>query len=132
MPPVNDKTLSSKERALLEAARREVGAKAPPREVAGTAGANPQARATAPERAAPRAPVSPLDAPTVLGWDHPAAQGAAPTKAEEEKWARIAALMERERRDSDARRRRARRNGFAVVAVLVVILLIVFARGLLR
>jgi hypothetical protein len=79
MPPMNDKTFSSKERALLEAARREVGAKAPPREVAGTAGPGaptPRARPAAPERAAPRAPVSPLDAPTVLGWDNPAAQSA--------------------------------------------------------
>lgn len=124
---MNDKTLSSKERALLEAARREVGAKAPPRELAG----NARPGAPAPERAAPRGPSSPLDAPTVLGWDHPAAQGA-PPKPEEEKWARIAALMEPERRDAAARHRRTRRNGFAVAAVLLVILLIVFARGLLR
>jgi len=128
---MTDKTLSSRERALLEAARREVEAKAPPREVAGPAGATPPARAIAPARAAPRAPSSPLDAPTVLGWDHPAAQ-AAPPKPEDDKWARIAVLMERERRDADARRRRTRRNGYAVVAVLVVILLIVFARALLR
>jgi len=124
---MSDKTLSSKERALLEAARREAGVKPPPREVVGNAGAG----APAPERAAPRAPVSPLDAPTVLGWDHPAAQGA-PPKPEDEKWARIARLMERERRDAHASRRRTRRNGFAVAAVLLVILLIVFARGLLR
>jgi hypothetical protein len=75
--------------------------------------------------------VSPLDAPTVLGWDHPAAQ-AAPPKPEDAKWARIAALMERERRAAAARRRQTRRNGFAVAAVLLLILLIVFARGLLR
>lgn len=105
---MNDKTLSSKERALLEAARRELGAKAPP-----------------------RAPVTPLDAPTVLGWDHPAAQGA-PPKSEGEKWARVAKLMERERRDADDKRRRTRRNGLAAVAILVLILLIVFARALLR
>jgi len=129
MPPMNDKTLSSKERALLEAARREVGLKPPPREAVGNAGASPQARA--PERATSRAPSSPLDAPTVLGWDHPAAQGA-PPKPEDEQWARVARLMERERRDTHARRRRTRRNGFAVAAVLLVILLIVFARALLR
>lgn len=128
---MNDKTLSGKERALLEAARREAGAKAPPREVAGNVGGSPQARPTAPERVAPRAPVSPLDAPTVLGWDHPAAQGA-PPKPADEKWARMAALMERERRDAEARRRRTRRNGFAVAAVLLLILLIVFARALVR
>ncbi len=126
---MNDKTLSSRERQLLEAARRELGAKAPPSAAAHSAGPGPRPRA--PERAAPRAPTSPLDAPTVLGWDHPAAQ-APPPKPEEEKWARIAALMERERRDANARRRRARRNGFAVAAVLLVIVLIVFARGLLR
>jgi hypothetical protein len=129
---MNDKPLSSKERALLDATRREVEAKAPAREIASTAGAGAQARPAAPERAAPRAPVSPLDAPTVLGWDHPAAQGAPPPKPEEEKWARIAALMERERRDADVRRQRMRRNAFAVVAILVLILLIVFARSLLR
>ncbi len=127
---MSDKTLSSRERQLLEAARREAGAKAPPRPGGGTAGARPQARA--PERAPPRGPSSPLDAPTVLGWDHPAAQSAAPPKPEDEKWARIATLMERERRDADAQRRRTRRNGLAVVAVLVLILLIVFARALLR
>lgn len=129
---MNDKTLSTKERALLEAARRELGAKAPPRAVdAGGSGAGAPRVRPPPERPAPRAPVTPLDAPTVLGWDHPAAQGATP-KPEDEKWARVAKLMERERRDADEKRRRTRRNGLTVVAVLVLILLVVFARGLLR
>jgi hypothetical protein len=123
MPPMSDKGLSSRERALLEAARREVGAKGSPAPAR-------EARPAAPAPA--RAPSSPLDAPTVLGWDHPAAQAAASSKPEEQKWARIATLMERERRDAEARRRRTRRNGYAVAAVLVLILLIVFARALLR
>jgi len=121
---MSDKGLSARERALLEAARREAGAKGP---------AQAPAREARPATAAPpRGPSSPLDAPTVLGWDHPAAQAAAPPKPDEQKWARIATLMERERRDAEARRRRARRNGYAVAAVLVLILMIVFARSLLR
>jgi hypothetical protein len=122
MRPMNDKTLSSKERAFLEAARRTVQAKAPGSEVANAVA--PGAR-----RAPPAA--SPLDATTVAGWDHPAAQ-AAPPQPEDEKWARIAALMERERRDAEAGRRRARRTGLAAVGVLVLLLLVVFARSLIR
>jgi hypothetical protein len=125
MAPMSDKTLSGKERTLLEAARREAGAKRPQ-------AAASQAGPPVAGRTGPRAPSSPLDTPTVLGWDHPAAQVAAPANPEEQKWARIAALMERERRDAEARRRRARRNGYAVAAVLIFILAVVFARALLR
>jgi hypothetical protein len=121
---MSDKSLSSRERALLEAARREAGAKRPQ-------AAAPQAVPPVAGRTGSRAPSSPLDAPTVLGWDHPAAQ-AAPASPDDQKWARIATLMERERRDAEARRRRTRRNGYAVAAVLILILLIVFARALLR
>ena len=131
---MNDKTLSSKERALLEAARREVGAKAPPREVAGTARAGaptPQARAATPERAAPQAPVSPLDAPTVAGWDNPAAQ-TAPSKAAADKWAMVAALMETERRETEVRRQRARRRALTVLGVVGLVALIAFARAFVR
>jgi hypothetical protein len=124
MPAMNDKTLSSKERAFLEAARRELAAKAPRAEP--VAGEPPPA-----PRAPSAAALSRLDAPTVLGWDHPAAQGP-PPKAEEDKWARIAVLLERERREADARRRRMRRNGFAVIAVLALIVVIVFLRALVR
>jgi hypothetical protein len=118
MRPVNDNTLSSKERAFLEAARRELAAKAPRSEAidAGPSGS---------------AAVLPLDVPTAAGRDQPAAQGASP-ELEGDKWARIAALMETERREAEARRRRMRRNGLTVVAFLVIILLIAFARALIR
>jgi hypothetical protein len=129
MPPMSDRGLSGKERALLEAARREAGAKRP--QPAAPPARPAPARPAPAGSAGPRAPSSPLDAPTVLGWDNPAAQAAA-SSADEQKWARIASLMERERRDAEARRRRARRNGYAVAGALVVILAIVFARALLR
>jgi hypothetical protein len=125
MPSMNDKTLSSKERALLEAARREVAAKAPRAEPA--AGAP----AAVPGRVSPGAALSRLDAPTVLGWDHPAAQGP-PPKAAEDKWARVAVLMEQERREAETRRRRMRRSGLAVVAAMAFIALIVLFRALIR
>jgi hypothetical protein len=119
---MNDKPLSGKERALLEAARREVAAKAPARE----------ARPAAPGRAAPRAPVSPLDAPTVLGWDHPAAQTAPAPPPADDKWARVALLMEAERREAEEKRRRTRGTALAAFSVLVLIVAIVLARALIR
>jgi hypothetical protein len=134
MPPVNDKTLSSKERDFLEAARRELASKAPAGEAMGIARPGAAASRAAPpvlEAAGLGAGVSPLDVPTVAGWDHPAAQRG-PPKVEGDKWARIAALMEAERREAEARRRRMRRNALTVVAFLVFILLIVLARALIR
>ncbi len=86
------------------------------------------------ERAAARraaaAPVSPLDAPTVVGWDHPAAQ-AAPLAADD-KWAHVAALMEAEHRAGVALRRRMRRNAIAVAVALLVLALVLAARFFAR
>ncbi len=122
---MSDKTLSSKERALLEAARREVGAKAPP---PGTPA--PQVRPT-PTQRAPRAAASPLDAPTVVGWDNPAAQSA-PSEVAGDKWAKVAALMETERRETEERRQRVRRLAFTVLGVIGLVALIAFARAFVR
>jgi len=133
---MNDKRLTDKERALLAAARREVEAKAIRSETVDTVRPAPSpsrrgnGQATHAQRPAPRPAVSPLDAPTVLGWDHPAAQ--AGSKAIEDKWARVAALMEAERSEADQKRRRLRRRAFAVLGFLGFVVLIVFARALIR
>ncbi len=134
------KSLSDKERALLLAARHEVAAKTKRREVVDTAALPGNARhrgSTGPAPAAPRpAPkTSPLDAQTVLGWDHPAAQG--PAAGGEDKWSRIAALMETERAQANVRRAKARRTAILflvglLVVVLIVVVLIVGARSLAR
>ncbi len=92
--------LSDKERALVQAARR-----------------------------AGSAPVSPLDAPTVDGWDHPAAQD--DPQSASGKWTRIAALMDAERRAAAAKRRKMRRNMIAAL-VLLGLVLIAVARILTR
>jgi len=53
-------------------------------------------------------PTTPMDAPTIMGWDNPAAALALDVSAE--KWARIAALMDAERNEGRERRRITRRN----------------------
>jgi hypothetical protein len=131
---MKDKGLSDKERALLQSARREVAAKVKRREVvdtaalAGSASHRGSAAAPAPRHEAPK--LSPLDAQTVLGWDHPAAQK--PASVAEDKWARIAALMERERREAAEKRAKARRGALIFVFCVLVVVLIVGARTLMR
>lgn len=134
--------LSEKERAFLEAARREAAAKR-----AGDPGRAPDAKGSAPAR--PPAPKSArastrLDQPTVLGWDHPAANakpGAAvpldqptvlgwdnPAAREDpatEKWERIARLMAEEREAAEAARRRVKRYGLVVSAALFAVGIVV-------
>ena len=131
---MSDKGLSDKERALLESARREVAAKVKRQEVVDTAGL---ARSSAhrgstsarpPRREAPK--LSPLDAQTVLGWDHPAAQK--PVSAADDKWARIANLMEAERREAAAKRAKTRRIGIIFLVGLVVVVVIAATRMLVR
>jgi len=131
---MSDRGLSDKERALLRAARQEVAAKVKRREVVDTAalgGSAPHrgsAAPPAPRREAPKQ--SPLDAQTVLGWDHPAAQK--PASAAQDKWARIAALMERERREAAEKRAKARHRALIFVFCVLVVVLIVGARTLMR
>jgi hypothetical protein len=134
MPPMSDKGLSEKERALLKLARREVAAKAKRQEVVDTAAlagsAPPRGSTTArrPRREATR--VSPLDAQTVLGWDHPAAQK--PASGAEDKWSRIAGLMEEERREAQEKRAKARRAAIVFLCCLFFVVLIAGTRALVR
>lgn len=137
-----DKTLSDKERAFLQAARRELDAKSNRREVvdtsviAGTAGHRGSAAPAPPRRPAPAASrraapaTSPLDAQTVLGWDHPAARK--PVSADDDKWSRIAALMEAERAEANAKRAKARRRMIIFLIGVLIVVLIVGARSLVR
>lgn len=131
---MSNKGLSDKERALLESARREVAAKVKRQEVvdtAGLAGSSSHRGSTSartPPREAPK--LSPLDAQTVLGWDHPAAQK--PVSAADDKWTRIANLMEAERRENAAKRAKMRRIGIVFVACVVLVVFIAAARTLIR
>jgi hypothetical protein len=82
----------------------------------------------APRRKAPGR--SPLDAQTVLGWDHPAAQQ--PASAAEDKWSRLAQLMEAERREATALRAKARRRVMVFVFCLLAVALVAAVRALSR
>ena len=129
---MSDKSLSDRERALLQAARREVAAKVKRRvDAAGPTGSAPHhgGRSAPPSRGALRA-VSPLDAPTVLGWDHPAAQ--APPGAGEDKWSRIADLLEAERAEATEKRAKTRRGVTIFLICLFLVILIVGARVFVR
>jgi len=129
-------SLSDKERKLVAAARQEAGAR--------RTGAAPRPAV----KAAPvRAPTSPLDGRTVIGWDHPAAHvtpldqptvagwdhPAASAKGQDAdgKWSRIAALMESERAAAMRKRQRAKRRAAIFLGVLLVIATLVAARVLL-
>jgi hypothetical protein len=131
---MRDKGLSDKERALLQSAQREVAARVKRQEVVDTAGlagsASHRGSTTArtPRRETPK--LSPLDAQTVLGWDHPAAQK--PVSAADDKWARIANLMEAERREAAAKRAKTRRVAIVFFACLVLVVAIAAARTLIR
>jgi hypothetical protein len=129
-------SLSDKERKLVAAARQEAEAK--------RAGAAPRpAMKAAPVRAPtspldgrtvvgwdhPAAHVTPLDQPTVAGWDHPAAS--ARGQDADGKWSRIAALMESERAAATRKRQRAKRRAAIFLGVLLVIATLVAARVLL-
>ena len=130
-------SLSDKERKLVAAARQEAGAR--------RTGAAPRpAVKAAPVRAPtspldgrtvigwdhPAAHVTPLDQPTVAGWDHPAASAAQGQDADG-KWSRIAALMESERAAAMRKRQRAKRRAAIFLGVLLVIATLVAARVLL-
>ncbi len=138
--------LKDKEQALIDAALRELAARKPAPARPGPQGSAvpaiprkdsnkaPGRGSAAPSRArAPTNPTTPIDQPTVDGWSHPAARDAAPKVkiAVEEKWARVAAAMEEEQRESRRARERMRRIGrrFAIGATVVIILaVIVFIR----
>jgi hypothetical protein len=126
--------MGDKERKLIAAARREAAA----RRHAG-------APAPAKDAKAPRSPLdgrtvvgwdhpaartTPLDQPTVAGWDHPAA-GAAPAQDVDVRWSRIAALMESERAAATEKRRRLQRRINIAFTVAAVVVVLVAARALL-
>jgi hypothetical protein len=100
--------MTDKEQALIDAARREAAGKRAPR----------------PAVALPAGATTPLDQPTVLGWDHPAAAEARPKVAlASEKWEQVSAMMEAERRAETERRARLRQKALYVMLGLAVALL---------
>jgi hypothetical protein len=130
-------SLSDRERKLVAAARQEAEAK--------RAGATPQPTVKAAPVRAPTSPldgrtvvgwdhpaahVTPLDQPTVAGWDHPAASAAKAQDADG-KWSRIAALMEAERAAARQKRQRAKRRATIFLSVLLVVVALVAARVLI-
>jgi hypothetical protein len=129
--------MSDKELKLLATARREVAAKAATaKPAAASATAVPASASPLDARTVigwdhPAANATPLDQPTVTGWDHPAARGAGDGREADGKWARIAALMEHERAEAEAKRRRAKRTVILFLGVLVVLVAIGAARMLL-
>jgi hypothetical protein len=99
--------LTGKEQALIDAARREAAK-----------------RAARPAVVLPEGATTPLDQPTVLGWDHPAAAQAKPQVAlASDKWERVSALLEAERRAETERRARLRQRALYVMLGLAVCLL---------
>jgi hypothetical protein len=132
--------LSDKERALIEAARREAAEKkratAAPRDEGQRATAAPGNPPSVPGvAAAPSFAVrtgnlgttgTPLDQPTVVGWDHPAARASADARRiadDRERWARVGELLKAERMAEEARRERLRRNGLGAIAALLLVVL---------
>jgi hypothetical protein len=105
------KAISDREQALIDAARRELRGRDAP---------------------APTAPATtPLDQPTVLGWDHPAAQET-PAAVAADKWAAVAEMMEAERRVEAERRARLRRGVTYVLVALVLVLVVAVVMSIRR
>ena len=121
--------LSEREQALIAAARRDAVPKAKPSAAVGAPDGAPRARPGR-EREIGAAGPPPFDGPTVVGWDASAAQ-AAPGPAAE-KWARVAALMEDERREAEERRRKAQRRMVIFLSVVLGVVLIATVRVLVR
>lgn len=98
---------SAKATALLDAARAELASKRKQREtrfadtVLGWESEEEAAQAGFP--------------PTVMGWDHPAAQGSSPVDA------RMAAFIAEEAAASAAERRRLKRIGYGVAAIFALL-----------
>jgi hypothetical protein len=111
--------LSQKEAAFLAQVKREV-AQASPATTKRTGG-------HATRGAVPMPPMTPLDQQTVMGWDHPeAARAPARVKiAAEEKWQRMAELLEAEKRSEVEKRARMKKVcGYVLLAVSVALLVI--------
>lgn len=111
--------LSDKELALLAAARKEAAARKHP------AAKSPRP-AGRPSTSVEKPAFTPLDQPTVMGWEHPAARQSAPRVklAAEEKLQQVAALLESERRgERDKRARLRKRAGYVMLAIVILMLL---------
>jgi hypothetical protein len=139
----NKPDAAERERAFLRGARKEAealkAAAAGAKPAAGAPPASPAARARpAPPAAGARlappaagrtvAAHTPLDQPTVDGWSHPAARDAEPKVkiAAEEKWSRLAAIMEAEQRETREKRAKLRRAARqALIGITAVIILTV-------
>jgi hypothetical protein len=147
--------LSDRERALIEAARREAAAKkrgnatphddaprgmaaapaAPGDSPSVSAGAAGPSFATAVRTGTRVTPGTPLDQPTVVGRDHPAArasgEAARGVANDRERWARVGELLKAEHMAEEARRERLRRNGLGAIAALLLIVLVAVLSTLL-
>jgi hypothetical protein len=98
--------LPDKEQSLLDAARRELAAR------------------RAAQAAGPQLVTTPLDQPTVLGWDHPDAKQAGPrVNIAAEKLEQVALLMEQERQVEAERRATFRRRALYVMLGIAIALL---------
>lgn len=135
----NKPGLEDKEQALIDAALRELAARKAtttrpePRAPVTPTTTRKGSTAAQPRKPVPSGPTTPVDHPTVDGWNHPSARDAAPAVkiAAEEKWARMAAAMEAEQRESRDTRERMRRLGrrFAIgVTVFILLMVIAFLR----
>jgi hypothetical protein len=105
---------SDKEQSLLDAARRELAAKR---------------AASVADRRAPQLVTTPMDQPTVLGWDHPEAKQAQPrVTIAADKLQQIAVLMEQERTVELERRAAFRKRAlYVMLGVAVALLALVIA-----
>jgi len=117
--------------AMPAAARPAAG---PAARAASPAAGTPPDRSAVPVRRQPVAQpgrpglTTPLDQPTVDGWAHPAARDAEPKVkiAAEEKWSRLAAVMEIEQREAREQRAKLRRTArYALIGITVFIILAV-------
>jgi hypothetical protein len=129
--------MSEKELKLVAAARREAAARRngsapppPPPAKQGKAPRSPLDGRTVVGWDHPAAQTTPLDQATVAGWDHPAAVGTAGPDADA-KWSRIAKLMESERAAATEKRRRLKRRVNIAFGVLAVVVVLIAARALL-
>ncbi len=99
--------LTDREQSLLDAARRELAGRRAPK-----------------GGAAPELVTSPLDQPTVLGWDHPEAkQGKPSVRIAADKLEQVALLMEQERQAEAERRAAFRRRALYVMLGVAIALL---------
>lgn len=130
---MSDQKLTDKERALLEATRREVAANAARREAVEPGGLADSMPHSAPHSAPHRdSGAAHEGSGAAHARSSPPAAAPAPPQSEDAKWARIAALMEAERLEGEERRRKLRRGTIIFLAVVLVLVLFASVRLLGR